>query len=351
MSSNTNRFNSYDDHNGMDHNGMDHNGFIPMQMNQNSQMVRSMFIDHTNQYGDLFSQSYNQNSHFSSLSSFGFNTSQMNYQMMRRNNIIDNNDFVMPTNMAQVSNVSNCFPLKDNPHLTQISFTQTITNRFSAIVPTNTISTFQNDFERAQCEMDSKANIWNPTYRDTPNFPDQKCEILSPTIHISNFFDNQCDIVNPKPLNVIFPNQNHDHHVSQDGRFSKKKPKPIRFFEESTDYFDSEEDEKSEKDRYDGRTHSLPYEKYGPYKCPKCEGVFETSQKFAAHMSNHYKNETYKEREKRLRARNKQKYRKLNREVPQDQSQKLKLENGESSGEVSLIEASQYPLVIKEEHA
>lgn len=54
---------------------------------------------------------------------------------------------------------------------------------------------------------------------------------------------------------------------------------------------------------YDGRTHSLPCKKYGPYKCPKCNGGFNTSQAFAAHMSSHYKYETGAERKRRLSAR------------------------------------------------
>ncbi|XP_020233406.1 uncharacterized protein LOC109813600 [Cajanus cajan] len=55
--------------------------------------------------------------------------------------------------------------------------------------------------------------------------------------------------------------------------------------------------------RYDGRIHSYPYKKNGPYTCPKCDTVFYTSQKFAAHVSsNHYKYETKSERKQRLLA-------------------------------------------------
>lgn len=52
------------------------------------------------------------------------------------------------------------FLLKDNPHFSQVPFTQTVTNRFSAIVPTNTILSIQNDTERAHHAMDSKTNIF-----------------------------------------------------------------------------------------------------------------------------------------------------------------------------------------------
>ncbi|XP_010445898.1 PREDICTED: uncharacterized protein LOC104728641 [Camelina sativa] len=94
------------------------------------------------------------------------------------------------------------------------------------------------------------------------------------------------------------------NHVPQDRRSLKKILKP-------TNTFDSEEDKKSGDDEYDGRTHSIPREKNGPYICPKCNEVFDTSQKFAAHMSLHYKSETNNERAQRLRARNKRKYRKF----------------------------------------
>ncbi|KAF2286297.1 hypothetical protein GH714_013432 [Hevea brasiliensis] len=55
----------------------------------------------------------------------------------------------------------------------------------------------------------------------------------------------------------------------------------------------------------DGRTHSLPHNKYGPYTCPRCMSVFLTSQKFAAHMSSHYRNETGDEKRTRLFAKHK----------------------------------------------
>ncbi|KAL0694184.1 hypothetical protein Bca4012_061364 [Brassica carinata] len=78
--------------------------------------------------------------------------------------------------------------------------------------------------------------------------------------------------------------------------------------------------------QYDGRTHSLPYEKYGPYTCSKCNGVFDTSQKFDAHMSSQYKSETKKDRDERYRARNKSKYHKLNDGI-HGRSKKIKLKD------------------------
>ncbi|KAJ0019969.1 hypothetical protein Pint_31292 [Pistacia integerrima] len=66
-------------------------------------------------------------------------------------------------------------------------------------------------------------------------------------------------------------------------------------------------DQTDQHEEYDGRTHSLPCKKYGPYTCPKCKGVFDISQTFAAHMWSHYKYESNAERNKRLAARYKKK--------------------------------------------
>lgn len=52
---------------------------------------------------------------------------------------------------------------------------------------------------------------------------------------------------------------------------------------------------------HDGRIHSVPYIKNGPYTCPKCKAQFVTSQSFAAHAtSSHYKYESKDQRRKRL---------------------------------------------------
>ncbi|XP_010467668.2 PREDICTED: uncharacterized protein LOC104747690 [Camelina sativa] len=286
-------------------------------MDHNSRMARSMFItSDCSNHGDLFSSSPSlsiyQNSHVSS-SYFGVNNSHMTYHMMRRNI-----DFVSSADYL---------PMADNSRLTRVSFTQTITNKYTSIVPTNTLDTFQYGIERVKQGMDSRTNIWNPAFR-SPNFLDKHCKIL-----------------NPKPLSVIFPCQdyayrqqadmfsspsrhNYDQNNLQGGRPLKKIFKPTMVFEETTDDRSFEENKKSDDD---GRTHSLPYEKYGPYTCPKCNGIFDTSQKFAAHMSSHYKTETDKERAQRFRARNKRKYGKLNLEV-HGESQKINPEDGVNSG-------------------
>lgn len=103
-------------------------------------------------------------------------------------------------------------------------------------------------------------------------------------------------------------------------------------------------------EKYDGRTHSLPYEKYGPYTCPKCNNVFDTSQKFAAHISSvHYKNETVEEKAKRYNARNKKRFRKIDQSQMIEPEERVFEENGGNNNIASGIEASQRQLVVKEE--
>ncbi|KAL1215995.1 hypothetical protein V5N11_008940 [Cardamine amara subsp. amara] len=289
MSSLPNKFNLHGD-------AANQSGPVPNEMIQNSEMVQSAFItsDHTNQ-GDMFSSSpsftYLQNSDASSSSS-GFNNSAY-HQMTRNISSVSGTDY---------------FPLNNNPHLTQVSFTQTqtITNSFTALVPTNTLGTTQFDMERVNHGMDYESNFVNPTFH-RPNV----------------FDDDQCEILNPEPLSVIYPDQ--DEHVPQYGRYVKKTPEPAKIFEKPIDLIDLEEDGENEDDLYDGRTHSLPYEKYGPYTCPKCNGVFDSSQKFAAHMPSHYKNETRKEKIQRFHAKNQRKYQKLSNEV-HGESQNMKEE-------------------------
>lgn len=66
----------------------------------------------------------------------------------------------------------------------------------------------------------------------------------------------------------------------------------------------SPDEGKRKKTKYDGRTHSLPHNKNGPYTCPKCNKVFTTSQIYAAHVSSgHYRFETPEQRAERLAAR------------------------------------------------
>lgn len=93
------------------------------------------------------------------------------------------------------------------------------------------------------------------------------------------------------PLSVCFP------HESNYGR---EKTRNSNVGGEAVEDVCCREDDERE---YDGRMHSNPYKKNGPYTCPKCGCVFETSQRFAAHVSwRHYKYETKSERKKRMMA-------------------------------------------------
>ncbi|CAN7076227.1 unnamed protein product [Brassica oleracea var. botrytis] len=112
-----------------------------------------------------------------------------------------------------------------------------------------------------------------------------------PTSYRPTFLDKNCGILNPKPVNAI--------------------PRQDSPYRQHLDMFSS--------------SSNFPYEKYGPYTCPKCNSVFNTSKKFAAHMSSHYKNETKKERDERYRARIKNKYHKLSSNI-HGGSKKIKLE-------------------------
>ncbi|XP_019097810.1 PREDICTED: uncharacterized protein LOC104772482 [Camelina sativa] len=228
-----------------------------------------------------------------SPSSFDFNNSHVAYEM--RENMVST--FGMPF----ITRVPN------NAHLSQISVTQTTINRYYNIIPTNNLSTVQNEYHRA-----INPNIFNSSF-----YP-------------PNYWYKQHNILNPTPLNTVFPHQTfvyptqldifscspkcyHDQLVPHHQPL-KKRYRSTTYFEENLGSVNSEEN-----CEYDGRTHSLPYKKYGPYTCPKCNNVFETSQKFAAHVSSiHYKNETINERFKRDNARNNKRLCKANQMIHEE---------------------------------
>ncbi|RYQ95255.1 hypothetical protein Ahy_B08g090321 [Arachis hypogaea] len=80
-------------------------------------------------------------------------------------------------------------------------------------------------------------------------------------------------------------NQQHHHHDDPDNNNQKKVI-----------------DDVVVNDGENGRIQSLPYKKNRPYTCSKCMVVFETSQKFTAHISSHYKLKSKVERMKRQMA-------------------------------------------------
>ncbi|XP_006281471.2 soluble scavenger receptor cysteine-rich domain-containing protein SSC5D [Capsella rubella] len=136
-----------------------------------------------------------------------------------------------------------------------------------------------------------------------------------------NIFGNQHTILNPTPIRVMYPDQDlvahhysaaphHSattHHLVAPDHFTAPNHFDAPHHSDTISVLSTEDDDESD----DGRTHSIPCEKNGPYTCPKCNCVFNTSQKFAAHMLSHYKSETNEEKDRRLRARNRKKYRKF----------------------------------------
>lgn len=50
----------------------------------------------------------------------------------------------------------------------------------------------------------------------------------------------------------------------------------------------------------DGQIRSLPYQKNGPYICPRCNQQLSSPQRFAAHARSHYKYESKAQRKSRL---------------------------------------------------
>ncbi|XP_010424242.1 PREDICTED: uncharacterized protein LOC104709301 [Camelina sativa] len=303
--------------------------FSPIETSSNfrnfeSKKVESMFVTsgYTNHHA-LYSSSN------VSSSSFNFNNSHVAYQM--RENMVST--FGMPC-ITQIPN---------NPHFSQISVTQTITNSYSAIIPTNNLITAQNDYHRA-----INPNIFNSSF------------------YLPNYGNKQQEILNPTPLNTVFPHQifvylaqldifscspKYDHdQIVPHHQPPKKQYRPTTYFEENLEGVNSEE-----YCEYDGRTHSLPYKKYGPYTCPKCNNVFETSQKFAAHISSiHYKNETINERFKRYNARNKKRICKTNQMIYEEcrnihPEERVVEQNGGNNNIAIDPEAYRHHIVVKEE--
>lgn len=109
--------------------------------------------------------------------------------------------------------------------------------------------------------------------------------------------------VQPPPLLVVPPT-----NEVQDSNETYTNPIHYQHQDEDSSSSSGAEGDRDHEIEGDGRTHSLPCKKYGPYKCPRCLRVFDTSQFFAAHMGSHYRSESTAERRRRQAA----KYRKKN---------------------------------------
>lgn len=129
---------------------------------------------------------------------------------------------------------------------------------------------------------------------------------LQNQVNHSTFTETQ-PFIDPQPLSVYvtretkrpIPTHNHDFYESQDFPFTEYCSRYNRVFHDQGENNNSDQDDDEDSFMGDGRTHSLPYKKYGPYTCPRCKGVFTTSQTFAAHVGSHYKSESAEERRKR----------------------------------------------------
>ncbi|EXB29005.1 hypothetical protein L484_018421 [Morus notabilis] len=139
-------------------------------------------------------------------------------------------------------------------------------------------------------------------------FHNTKYEEFNTHVQESNYIIGDNTSSDPQPLSVYFPHEtkrpiptdNHDFYESRDFPFTEYCSRYNRVFHDQGENNISDQDDDDEDNFMgDGRTHSLPYKKYGPYTCPRCKGVFTTSQTFAAHVGSHYKSESAEERRKR----------------------------------------------------
>lgn len=111
-------------------------------------------------------------------------------------------------------------------------------------------------------------------------------------------YQNPSHFQNPSHI----PNYSHFQNPSENQPLKESNSNPLKFLIPVNANSNSDDHEEESTDQGDGRTHSLPCKKYGPYTCPKCKGVFFPSQSFAAHMGSHYKYESSAERKRRQAA-------------------------------------------------
>ncbi|EOA15194.1 hypothetical protein CARUB_v10028582mg [Capsella rubella] len=357
MSSNPNMFNIDGDH------FINHGELFPLQMNQNSRMFRSMFTtdDHMN-YENFFAStpyfSSYQNSQISS-SSFPFSIGSVSRARYFPNNIFDSVQHEIDrVNLLNPPPISLVYPDQDPAAPRQFSAHYSVAPRHTGPPQYSAAPHYYASLDHPVVpqhfaippHLTSPHHFATPRHSIAPNNSATPHLFVSPhhiaAPHRSNMFSfsaNDNHILNPSPIRVVYPDQDptaphhfrdphystatphsadphhfttpHQftapHHFGAPDHFAALDHLDIFSSSSSGNHLSQEEDEESDDDEYDGRTHSIPCKKKGPYTCPKCNCVFDTSQKFSAHMLFHYKSETSKEKDRRLRARNKKKYRKF----------------------------------------
>lgn len=265
-------------------------GFVPIQINPNHQSKRvpSVLVTSNN-------TSNNTNHTFFSLASSHHSQISSSYSRINHSHMV----YQMRSSMASSFNMP-C-PAQSSTSITfsQVSITQTITKRYTSIIPTNNSVTIQNDNERVKRVMTS-----DPTIR-------------SSTPHLPNIFDKHFETFTPKPIDYFCSQQESPYHQHLE-RFSsspkhhnnpyvprgaplvKRFYKPVEVLKGDRDYIDYNKYERSEEGESAGWIHKLPYEQEASFICLKCNTLFHTSQILVAHVGLvHCKDEVTEGRKKR----------------------------------------------------
>lgn len=153
------------------------------------------------------------------------------------------------------------------------------------------------------------SNVQNQFYNPSYNFQNQPRKATLQLIEEDEHSDHKGkvkEVLDAEPLNSYVPNtMDQDPKENQPPNHTIPQNQSVDTTNAASDDSDDGDDNETEDD---GRIHSLPCKKYGPYTCPKCKSVFNTSQLFAAHVGTHYKDESRAEKRKRQIA----KYRRKN---------------------------------------
>lgn len=138
------------------------------------------------------------------------------------------------------------------------------------------------------------SNCPNVTQSSGHYFHNSTSEPYNPHVQTPNSTtgDNN-DFSDPEPLDVYFPPGVNNPNPTQDDESQESGNNHDQGLNNICD------DQEEYEIEGDGRTHSMPYKKYGPYTCPRCNKILVTSQLFAAHIGSHYRNETSEQRRKR----------------------------------------------------